>query len=214
MLNSVLDHNIPQRLCVFDFDDTLGVAEAYPGVLPEEIFGGNQRISQLSMLFTELTDAGIVLAVCSYNEARTLAPIMEAAGFDVFFSGGVYGWESVCDAWSPRKSEVIRSTILPALARTHPAAAWDILFVDDNPFNVQDVSRAPLALHHEQSSPSCACCMAGSSTPRVLHNTMPNRRHAGPGAHGRPSMGVGATGSAPRQSHQQDAPRRPKLDSV
>jgi len=137
----------PQRVCIFDFDETLAVGTAYPGAPLDELFGG-ERLRDLIVLLEDITSAGVLLAIVSFNMKEVLAPIVEAAGLSRFFPDTLIFGREVFETdgalrrqpffW--KKSSVIRELIMP-VARLHSPRGDSVLFIDDDPANVQDVTQ-------------------------------------------------------------------------
>ena len=67
------------RLAVFDFDETLAVSTGWPGADPVGLFGGKERLAELSALLNTLRDANITLAVCTFNRADCVTLLLRKA---------------------------------------------------------------------------------------------------------------------------------------
>ena len=74
--------NIPNNIvAVFDFDDTLTV--------DDNDFGGHERIEALKSMFTELTQYGIKLAICTFNKKEFIIPQLLDANLSQYFNNEV-----------------------------------------------------------------------------------------------------------------------------
>ena len=125
-----------RRVAIFDFDSTLSATEISSldrASLVDRGFGGAERVALLRECLSELTERGIVLAICSLNNAFIIRSALEWIGLAHFF-------QLICDRsdWMRNgslKSRVIQQTMLPRLG----GCEKDTLFVDDDPANIKDM---------------------------------------------------------------------------
>jgi len=116
----------PRIAVIFDFDETLAVDTGHPRSDPVLLFGGRQRLTELTVLLKDLKESGIMLAVCSFNSRAIIEPLLQRArllpfftpdlilGSEVFQSdAGLLGWD---------KGRVVKSIIEPKLMMTMQAA--------------------------------------------------------------------------------------------
>lgn len=157
------------RLAVFDFDETLAVSTGWPGADPVGLFGGKERLAELSALLNTLRDANITLAVCTFNRADCVTMLLSKANLLQYFERGplmigdeIYEengllWEAVRARSGSRprslaynKGFSIRELMMPLVSghtlgpsgtggRVQPGA---VLFVDDDPGNCRNVAAA------------------------------------------------------------------------
>ena len=160
----------PTRLAVFDFDETLAVSTGWPGADPVKLFGGEERLAELSALLNTLTEANATLAVCTFNRADCVTLLLRKAnllqyfeqrgplmiGEEIYEENGLlwnavkarYGNRPRSLAWN--KGNSIRELMLPLLSghTLDPSGAGGcvergtVLFVDDDPGNCRNVAAA------------------------------------------------------------------------
>ena len=160
------------RLAVFDFDETLAVSTGWPGADPVGLFGGKERLAELSALLNTLRVANITLAVCTFNRADCVTLLLRKAnllqyfeergplmiGDEIYEENGLL-WEAVRARSGSRPSRrslaynkgfSIRELMMPLVSghTLDPSGAGGrvqpgaVLFVDDDPSNCRDVSGA------------------------------------------------------------------------
>mmetsp|Transcript_10558 Transcript_10558/g.21388 ORF Transcript_10558/g.21388 Transcript_10558/m.21388 type:complete len:243 (-) Transcript_10558:72-800(-) len=160
----------PARLAVFDFDETLAVSTGWPGSDPVGLFGGKERLSELSALLDALREAGVTVAVCTFNRADCVTLLLRKAnllqyfekcgplmiGEEIYEENGLL-WEAVraLSGSRPRslaynKGFSIRQLMMPLVSghTLDPSGAGgrvepgQLLFVDDDPGNCRNVASA------------------------------------------------------------------------
>ena len=158
------------RLAVFDFDETLAVSTGWPGVDPVGLFGGKERLAELSALLNTLRDANITLAVCTFNRADCVTMLLRKAnllqyfeergplmiGDEIYEENGLL-WEAVRARSGSRprslaynKGFSIRELMMPLISghTLGPSGTGGrvqpgaVLFVDDDPGNCRNVAAA------------------------------------------------------------------------
>lgn len=160
----------PSRLAVFDFDETLAVSTGWPGADPVKLFGGKERLAELSALLETLTAANVTLAVCTFNRSDCVTLLLRKAnllqffekrgplmiGEEIYDENGLL-WEAVRArsgsrprslAWN--KGFSIRELMMPLVSghTLDPSGAGGcvkpgtLLFVDDDAGNCRNVAAA------------------------------------------------------------------------
>eukprot|EP00411_Alexandrium_monilatum_P037594 CAMPEP_0175390266 /NCGR_PEP_ID=MMETSP0095-20121207/31317_1 /TAXON_ID=311494 /ORGANISM="Alexandrium monilatum, Strain CCMP3105" /LENGTH=293 /DNA_ID=CAMNT_0016688805 /DNA_START=11 /DNA_END=890 /DNA_ORIENTATION=- len=126
-------------VAVFDFDQTLsirhlGVFEDL-GQAQDRTFGGAARVTLLKDMLRQVTSSGVAVAVVTRNSKHVVSRALQAVGLLQFVVPGlILGFEDYGDEIP--KSSVILDRVLPALRL--PSSA--VLFADDDPANIKDVS--------------------------------------------------------------------------
>ena len=105
------------KLIIWDLDDTL-----WNGTLSE---GGAQLPVEHSRLIADLTDAGIINSICSKNELEPTKAELQRLGIWEYFVFPSINWDNK----GVRIKHLIDNMALRAV---------NVLFVDDNTFNLQD----------------------------------------------------------------------------
>lgn len=84
------------------------------------LFGGKARLKELRELLQDLVSAGVVLAVCSYNDASVIRPLLQELSLIELFSPDHILGAEMCDLaraqgheWD--KGDVIRELIVPSM---------------------------------------------------------------------------------------------------
>ena len=99
-----------RRCVIFDFDDTLAIAEGEPTSDVTELFGGPERILLLAELFAELRQSSIVLGVVSYNMRLVFEPLLRSAGLLSFFEQSLLFGEEIFDEGGPLSDLITNSS--------------------------------------------------------------------------------------------------------
>ena len=76
------------RLAVFDFDQTLAVADVNGAELGNaiEMMGGSARLEELKTMFSQLSDDhGIESAIVSFNNKETITEALRSTGLLRYF---------------------------------------------------------------------------------------------------------------------------------
>nr|MDO8063845.1 magnesium-dependent phosphatase-1 [Candidatus Freyrarchaeum guaymaensis] len=140
------------KLVIFDADETLwSVSEGYAStlVLPlrrvgddlvVDAYGVRVRLfSGVRELLEELRRRGVIVSLVSANdeEPNKVRLLLEAFGIDRYFAFPQVNWR--------RKSENVRRVVELVRSRLGFEVSFDeVLFLDDSPFNIEDVrSRCP-----------------------------------------------------------------------
>lgn len=127
------------KVAVFDFDQTLTVEHAGPHHLGggtdalSRLFGGHERWASLKGMLGDMASAGVELHVCTFNSEHVVRSALGASVASLFHT--VAGRESFLSG----KAEAVRSIVGGRAAR--------VLFVDDDPYNVQEVATAVPGCH-------------------------------------------------------------------
>jgi HAD superfamily phosphatase (TIGR01681 family) len=128
-------------LLILDFDRTLSAEEIGMwhdhGNMLERGFGGAARVDALRTLLAQLDAAGVIIAIVSYNSKKVICKALKIVKIDAIPAARIWGHEAYEDGdrrWS--KSKVIASQLLSPLG----VAAADVLFVDDDPSHVTELS--------------------------------------------------------------------------
>jgi FkbH-like protein len=110
----------PVRLLIWDLDETF-----WRGVLTE---GGIEIVERHKEIVRELSLRGIVSSICSKNDSAQVEAILAAEGVADYFVAPSISWEPK----GPR---------IAALVETLGLRPATVMFVDDNPLNLEEARR-------------------------------------------------------------------------
>lgn len=133
----------PRAVAIFDFDCTLAADEVSfieRERMRDRAFGGEQRIAMLAEMLQEVSELGVLLAICSLNSRDTIQTALQTVGLLSYFR--VIADRSDWERNGRKKSQVISRVILPQCG----GAAGSMLFVDDDPANIKDVQSCGLRM--------------------------------------------------------------------
>jgi hypothetical protein len=204
--------NACRRVVVFDFDRTLSAKHVGPfdmsggssAEVARSCFGGPRRVAELASLLGQLSsrqEGQCTLWVVTRNSEHVVKKALRAVGLlEPFFSGSdsIIGTESF--EHPQRKSDALKALVLAP-----DQVLSNVLFVDDDPGEVEDVrSAVGCAVHRVgRGRPSASGDPSGDThRPRDTHGAGPGASHgagagwrgAGGGSQGKGGASGGGAG--------------------